>query len=97
MNKSTRESLLPLIDKEFARLTVKEIVEVEVPNRTYTQTKLKCLCECGRITYVTPSDFIKEQAFSCGCLRQDKMRRAYSILKNEKPLSEMTTKDWLRR
>lgn len=63
------------IGKKQNMLTV---LSVERP-KGKGRTKLKCVCDCGNITYVLPYQFKNGEIKSCGCLRnKDKITHGLS-------------------
>ncbi len=63
-----------LSGQRFGRLTVtaefrKE--QVLYPSGKRPVRLLKCLCDCGNITWATQSQLISQKKISCGCYRQE--------------------------
>ena len=53
-----------LIGRQFGLLTVIE----DSKQRKNRNTVWKCICQCGKIHYVTASNLLNESTQSCGCL-----------------------------
>lgn len=58
--------LIDLTGQRFGRLTVIE----KVPSKT-TNARWKCLCDCGKETFVLGTTLRRGQSQSCGCLRAE--------------------------
>lgn len=82
-----------LVDQKFGRLTVDSIVETTSPagNTIYS---IKCVCECGKITFPKEEKLRTGDTVSCGCFRRDRMRKAFFARRGNKKTSEMTIEDW---
>jgi len=82
-----------LLGMRFGRLVVTEITEEksEAGNTIYG---LKCLCDCGKTSTPTEEKLRTGDTQSCGCLRREKMRRAFFARRGNKKTEEMTIWDW---
>lgn len=69
-----------LIGQKFGKL----VVEERLANSKLSQSKYKCLCECGNYIEVYGSNLLYNQTKSCGCIRDI---ACYS----EKPFSTNTS------
>lgn len=84
---STIEKYNKLIDQKFGRLTVIEI-------RDEGELKIVCQCECGNKSTPTWNKLMSGDTFSCGCLRKEKLRKAFFARRGNKKTEEMTILDW---
>ena len=65
-NSKTKENM---IGRKFFALTVQEEgPTIEVGKTKKKRRTWKCLCECGRITYVPTGDLVSGNTKSCGCI-----------------------------
>lgn len=83
----TLEKYRKLLGSKFGRLTVTEILEE--PKLT-----IVCQCECGKTSNPTYNKLSTGDTLSCGCLRREKMRRAFFARRGNKKTEEMTIWDW---
>jgi hypothetical protein len=81
------------LGKKFGRLTVIEIIKT-VDNRGKALRKLKCLCECGKTSEPRLNKLIDGDTVSCGCLRNEKRRKAFFARRGNKRTEDMTMLDW---
>lgn len=57
-----------LLGTKHNALTAIDIVIRQNPKKPWQkQSLIKCQCDCGNITYLLPSQFIKSDVKSCGC------------------------------
>jgi len=75
-----------LLNAKFGRLTIIEVIETHGPTNRITYS-LKCLCECRNISTPTLHKLTNGSTVSCGCLRKEKMRKAFFALKRELEMS----------
>ena len=87
MREKTRERLTSLVGTKFGRLTIMEVLDGD-------RLKFLCQCECGETTSPATSQVLSGTTVSCGCLRKEKMRKAFFARKGNKKVSEMTIWDW---
>lgn len=53
-----------LLEQRFGRLVVREFVEIKI-----SQSRWKCLCDCGKETTVARGELLSGDTQSCGCLQ----------------------------
>lgn len=85
--------LKSLLGARFGRLVVTEITE-KVSEAGNTIYGLKCLCDCGKVTFPKEEKLRSKDTLSCGCLRREKMRKAFFARRGNKKTEEMTIWDW---
>ena len=94
MNREDRiKRIKSLLGQRFGRLVVTEITE-KVSEHGNTIYGLKCLCDCGKESFPTEEKLRTGDTLSCGCLRREKMRRAFFARRGNKKTEEMTIFDW---
>ena len=87
------EKLQELLGTKFGRLTVTEIIETISPSGRASYG-IKCLCECGKTSTPRLRALKSGTTVSCGCLRKEKMRKAFFARRGNKKNEEMTIWDW---
>lgn len=87
VREKTLEKYSKLLGSKFGRLTVVEIL-------TEPKIKIVCQCECGKTSNPQYDKLTSGDTVSCGCLRKEKMRKAFFARRGNKKTSEMTIWDW---
>ncbi|WP_195989980.1 hypothetical protein [Clostridium sp. D53t1_180928_C8] len=67
-----------LIGKQFGKLTVLNFIE-----RKGRHSYFKCICECGNEKTATRQDLISNNTRSCGCSREDNIKKVSKLNKIE--------------
>ena len=72
-----------LIGRKFNRLSVVGYI----PGSKHKSAKWKCVCDCGKITYVEKSELVNGHTKSCGCYNLEllKSRKKHGL--NKHPLA----------
>lgn len=69
IRKLGEDNRLDISNQKFGRLTAIEPVESDVPGGV----TWRCICDCGKETYVKVKDLRNGGTKSCGCLRDEKI------------------------
>jgi hypothetical protein len=75
--KEMRKEKNPIqIGDKFNRLTILEVTNII---KRKSGSSFLCICECGKICYVSKNNLKKGNTKSCGCLSIDKLRECKGI------------------
>lgn len=75
--------MLSILGEIFGKLEVIEKTSHKSPNPKDRKVRWKCRCECGNTCIVSSQNLLSGRTISCGCILNESIKYAKSILHDE--------------